>query len=261
MIALVTGGSGGLGTAVCRALADAGSAVAIGFHTRRDVAEALACELTARAGRAQAIGLEVADAERMGAAIEEVVRSFGGLDVLVNAAAYNVDHMLSESDPAEVARMHAVNVAGGMNAIRAALPHLMASGRGRIINFSSVLATRAMPGVSAYAGTKGAIESITRALAAELGPKNITVNAIAPGYIDAGLGRKPVEAAGAALRSLVPLRRAGRAEEVAAVVAFLVSEAASYVNGAVLPVDGGLLAGSRMFATPTLTVMQGADTP
>jgi 3-oxoacyl-[acyl-carrier protein] reductase len=248
VIALVAGGTGGLGEAICRALSNAGHSIAIGYHTRRDEAELLARELGGRGREARTVALEVADAPGTQAAVEGVAAATGGVDILVNAAAYNVDGLIGDVDPAEVDRMHAVNVAGTLNCIRAALPFLIAGGQGRIVNFSSVVAARADSGMAVYADTKGAVEALTRALAVELGPKRITVNALAPGYIDAGLGRRPVAAAGDLLRTLVPLRRAGRAEEVAAVVVFLASPAAGYVTGAVIPVDGGLLAGSRFLS-------------
>lgn len=249
MIALVTGGTGGLGSAVCRRLAARGAGVAIGFHVRREEAALASREIVALGGRAMAVALDVTCPSTLDEAVARIARDWGGLDVLVNAAAYNVDGLLATLSPEEVARVHAVNIAGTMNATRAALPWLLPSGRGRVVNFSSVLAARAMPGISAYASTKGAIEALTRSLSVELGPKGVTVNAVAPGFIDSGLGRGPVAAAGETLRSLVPLRRAGTAEEVAEVVAFLVSDAARYVSGAVIPVDGGMLAGS-MFAAP-----------
>jgi 3-oxoacyl-[acyl-carrier protein] reductase len=249
VIAFVTGGTGGLGQAICRALSDAGHAVAIGYRTRRDEAVQLARELGQGERCALAVALEVADAADMHAAVERVSAATGGIDILVNAAVHNVDGLIGDVEPADVDRMHAVNVTGTLNSIRAALPFLVASGQGRIINFSSVVATRADSGMAVYADTKGAVEGLTRALAVELGPKRITVNALAPGYIDAGLGHRPVAAAGERLRTLVPLRRAGRAEEVAAVVAFLASRAADYVTGTVIPVDGGLLAGSRFLSS------------
>ena len=251
MIALVTGGTGGLGRSICRALSRAGHVVVIGFRRQRDEAESLARELGDGQDRAFAAALDVADAEATRAAVEAAASRAGGLDILVNAAAHNVDGLIGDLAPADVERMHAVNIAGTLNSIRAALPFLVASGQGRIVNFSSVVATRADSGMAAYVGTKGAVEAMTRALAVELGPKRITVNALAPGYIDAGLGRKPVAAAGDLLRTMVPLRRPGSAEEVAAAVVFLVSPAASYVTGAVLPVDGGLQAGSRILGART----------
>ena len=249
MRALVTGGSGGLGVAICRALADAGYAVAVGYHTNRTLAERLASELDRPERRCLAIGFDVADAAAAEKAVAHAAAAMGGLDVLVHAAAQKADGLAADLEPGDVARVLAVNVAGAFHCVRAALPHLLASGAGRIIHFSSVLAARANTGAAAYAATKGGIESLTRTLAVELGPKGVTVNAVAPGYVDAGLGRAPVKAAGEHIRSLVPLRRAGTPEEIARVVLFLASPHASYVNGVVIPVDGGLLAGGRLPAT------------
>jgi 3-oxoacyl-[acyl-carrier protein] reductase len=253
---LVTGGTGGLGTAVCRALARPGDAVAVGYHTRRREAELLAGELDRSGAAAFSLYLDVTEPSQIQAAVALATHRMGGLDVLVNGAAQNADGLLGDLDPAAIARVYAVNVAGAMHCIQAALPGLLLSGRGRIINFSSVLAARSSSGTSIYAGTKGAIEALTRAIAVELGPKGVRVNAVAPGYVNAGLGRRPLEAIGERIRTLVPARRPGTAEEIAAVVAFLVSEGAAYVNGAVIPVDGGLLAGSRSQAGPPAPVAE-----
>jgi 3-oxoacyl-[acyl-carrier protein] reductase len=247
---LVTGGTGGLGTAICRALAGPGDAVVVGYHTRRPEAERLANELCRAGAAASPLYLDVTDPSVTRSAVWRAADRMGGLDVLVNGAADNADGLLGDLDPAAIARVYAVNVAGVLHCIQAALPELMRSGRGRIINFSSVLAARSVPGASVYAGTKGAIEALTRAVAVELGPKGVTVNAVAPGYVNAGLGRRPLEAVGSRIRALVPARRPGTAEEVASVVVFLSSPGASYVNGAVVPVDGGLLAGSRAGTGP-----------
>lgn len=248
MIAVVTGGTGGLGQAICRRLAADGYSVAIGYHRRRAEAETLAASLAGEAVRAVPLGLDVADAEHTQRAIEQVVRDLGGLDAVVNCAAHNVDGLLQDITPTDAALMQGINVLGVIHTVRAALPHLFLSSCARIVNFSSILATRAGPGASVYASTKSAVEGLTRAWAVDFGPKRITVNAVAPGFVNAGLGVKPVLTAGEALRAMVPLRRPGLAEEVASVVAFLLGKDATYVNGTVIPVDGGLAVSGRFVA-------------
>lgn len=237
-----------MGGAICRALAGDGHDVAVCYHTNRAAAERLVGELRSFGTRPLALGFDVADPVATEAAVARAAGELGGLEILVQAAAQNADGLISDVAPEDLTRLLAVNVAGAIHCVRAALPWLLPSGRGRIIQLSSVLASRATTGSAVYAATKGAIEALTRALAFELGPKAVTVNAVAPGYVNAGLGRGPVEAAGDQIRALVPLRRTGTPEEIAAVVLFLASEAAAYLNGAVILVDGGLLAGGRVSA-------------
>ncbi|MGE5176071.1 MAG: SDR family oxidoreductase [Hyphomicrobiales bacterium] len=257
--ALVTGGSGALGSEICRALGAAGGRVAVGYLTRGDAADHVAAGIGAGGSDAFPIGFDVADPRAAQTAVASVAERLGGLDVLVHAAAANADGLLGDLAPDQIERLLQVNVAGAMYTVRAALPWLLQSGRGRVILMSSVLATRSTPGASAYAASKGAIEALTRSLAAELGSKRITVNAIAPGFVDAGLGRGPVHAAGGGLGTLVPARRPGRPGEIAAVARFLVSEEAAYVSGIVVPVDGGFLASARLLDRSPVTDRRGRE--
>jgi len=250
MIALVTGGSGGLGSAVCDRLAEDGHAVVIGALTRLAEAEAQAERIREAGGRALALAFDVTDETAVSAAVAATVEAFGGLDFLVTAAVHNTDGLLATLPPGEAMRMQAVNVGGVMACVSAAIPCLMFSQQARIVTFSSTVAHLAAPGVAGYAATKGGVEALTRALAVELGPKGITVNALAPGFIDAGLGREPAARCAHLISRSLPARRPGRAAEVAAALAFLVSGEAAYITGTTLPVDGGLLAGMGFDRNP-----------
>lgn len=258
MIALVTGGSGALGGAICRALAATHHVVA-GCFRHPERAEVLTAELRAQGHAAEALAFDVRDARAIQAAVDGIVQRLGGLDCLVNSAGCSHDGLLASLAPEDLVETHTVNVLGTLFCIRAAIPSLMQGDCARIVNLSSAVAHRATAGIAAYAATKGAVEALTRALAVELGPKHITVNAVSPGYVEGGLGRGPLERVGAYVRDLVPTGRAATPEDVAQVVTFLASPAAAYVNGVVLPVDGGLLAGSRFrSAVARTTIPPGA---
>ncbi|WP_440089460.1 SDR family NAD(P)-dependent oxidoreductase [Streptosporangium sp. LJ11] len=238
-VALVTGGSRGLGAATVRLLAEQGADVAFTYVSSDERARAVVEEVRAKGAKAVAIKSDQADTSGAPALIDEVVASFGGLDILVNNAAVSVSRRVDDpdADTAALDRMHATNYLGVIAVIRAASQVLRANGR--IITVSSGLGSRVgLPGLADYSATKSGVERYTMGVARDLGHRGITANVVEAGLMDGGMEPPDPETLKALVSSL-SLQRMGRPEEIAEAIAFLASPAASYVTGAVLDAHGG----------------------
>jgi 3-oxoacyl-[acyl-carrier protein] reductase len=235
--ALVTGGSGAIGGAVCRHLARAGHQVYVHCHRGAAVAEALVREITDAGGKASAVNFDITDAAAARGALEEALED-GPIQILVNNAGVHDDAVLPGMSAAQWQRVIDVSVNGFFNATQPLLLPMIRTRWGRIVSVSSVAALIGNKGQVNYAAAKGALNSATKALALEVATRGITVNAVAPGIIGTPMTEGLFDAE--TIERLVPMNRMGLPEEVAAVVAFLVSEEASYVTAQVISVSGGM---------------------
>lgn len=239
-VALVTGGSRGIGRACCVALARQGAYVVVNY-AGNEAAAAQTLDLVRQAGGdGEILRFDVSDAEACDQAVTDVVKRKGRLDVLVNNAGIAMDQLLIRIKPEELEKTFSTNVAGALWCAKAAMRPMMKAKRGRIINLSSVVAESGNPGQAVYSASKAALLGLTKTLAREYASRGVTVNAVAPGFIETDMTAGLPEQAKQAIVAQTPLGRQGTADEVAAAVVFLASDEAAYVTGQVIRVNGGM---------------------
>ena len=238
--ALVTGGSRGIGKAIALAMASAGADVAIIYATQNQAAQET-CEIIRQMGvKAEAYCCDVAQELAAAQTTKNVIRDFGGLDILVNNAGIVRDTLLPMMKEIDFTAVIETNLYGTYHMIRSAAMHFVRQRSGRIINISSIVGLNGNAGQANYAAAKAGILGLTKSVAKEFGSRGVTCNAIAPGYIKSDMtDALPQDKVQAYLEN-IPLKRLGSPEDVAALAAFLASDAAAYITGAVITVDGGL---------------------
>jgi 3-oxoacyl-[acyl-carrier protein] reductase len=239
-VAIVTGGSRGIGRAICVALARAGAKVVVNYSGNEEAA-AETLRLVREAGSdGELARFDVGDADAVDQAISDIAKRHGRLDILVNNAGIALDQILLRIKPEELERTMHVNVGGALWCSKSAMRLMMRKRAGRIINLSSVVGEAGNPGQAVYSASKAAIIGLTKTLAREYASRGVTVNAVAPGFIETDMTASLPENVKQGAIAQTPLGRIGKAEDVAAAVLYLASEEAGYVTGQVIRVNGGM---------------------
>ncbi len=242
-VILVTGASRGIGRAIARALAEPGTTVVVNYHSGRDAARETAQQVEARGAAVHLLPFDVADEKAVKTAVKFITDTYKGLDVLVNNAGITRDNILARMKPGQWDDVLNTNLRGTFLCSQAVVKPMMRQRRGRIVNITSVVGVMGNAGQCNYAAAKAGIIGFTRSLAREIISRNITVNAVAPGYVETEMTATMPDKARQALLAQIPAGRAGTAEDIAAAVKFLASEEAGYITGQVLHVNGGMYMG------------------
>jgi 3-oxoacyl-[acyl-carrier protein] reductase len=239
-VALVTGGSRGIGRATAEALAEHGAHVVVNYVKGEAAAREVADAITKNGGKAEILGFDVADAKACESAIEDLVKRHGKLDVLVANAGIAIDGLLLRMKDEDLDRLYQVNVKGSLACARAATRSMMRAKTGRIIFMSSVVGEMGNVGQTAYAASKAALVGAAKSIAREYASRNITVNVVSPGFIDTDMTSTMTDAMKEQLAKVIPLGRTGSARDIAAACVYLASDEAGYVTAQVLRVNGGM---------------------
>ena len=240
-IAVVTGASRGIGRAIAKKLAHAGATVIINYNGSREKAEETKDEIEAEGGKAAVYQCDVSDFEKCETFISDVIKEYGRLDILVNNAGITKDGLLMKMSEEDFDKVLSTNLKGAFNTIRFATRQMLKQRSGRIINMASVVGVTGNAGQANYAASKAGIIGLTKATAREMASRGITVNAIAPGFIETDMTEVLSDKVKEASVAQIPLGKFGKPEDVAAAAAFLASEEAGYITGQVLHVDGGMV--------------------
>ena len=241
-VALVTGSSRGIGAVIARRLAHAGAKIALNYNASIAAATKVMDSINADGGDAMMIAGDVADEFQVEQTIKAVITRFGRVDILINNAGIHRDRLLLRMSPADFDEVLQVNLRGAFLCTKYVMPHLIRQHYGRVVNMSSVVGLTGNPGQANYAAAKAGLIGFTKAVAREVASRNVTVNAVAPGYIATGMVEDLTDDQRSQILERIPMGRFGTSEDIAETILFLSSKGAGYLTGQVLTVDGGLIA-------------------